>query len=392
MSASKALNSTSPLQLGFIGGGLSSSIGPSHFSASQLDGRWQLVAGFFSRSKETSAATATAWNIDQNRAYDSWQDFIVAEKDKLDAVAVLTPTPEHTDILVELLRNKIPIICEKPMVASLEEARTIEQAFQSSPGFLAVTYNYSGYPMVRELKERVKNGELGEVIKVHFEMPQEVFMRVDATTGEPMKPQSWRLEDGSIPVICLDLGVHLHHLADFITGKKALRTAGEFSNHSTHKGLVDDIMMWLEYEGGMKGSFWMSKTALGHRNGLKLRIYGTKGSAEWLQSEPEEMRMSYKDGSRTIVDRAAGVTVSNEPRYNRYRAGHPSGFIEAFANLYSDIADALIAYSDTGKQENPYVFGLDHSIEGLELFTAAIKANDSGRWENLNDPAPRDKK
>jgi predicted dehydrogenase len=389
MSDLKQFKDTPQLQLGFIGGGLSSSIGPSHFSASRLDGRWQLVAGFFSHRKETSVATAKAWHISEDRVYESWKDFIESEKGKLDAVVVLAPTPDHLEIVLELVKNNVPVICEKPLVASLEEARHIQKTLTSAPGFLAVTYNYSGYPIVRELKERVANGELGQIVNLQFEMPQEGFMRLDAATGQLMKPQGWRLNDGVIPTICLDLGVHLHHLAHFITGKKVLKTAAKFSNNSTHQGLIDDIMMWLEFEGGMKGSFWMSKAALGHRNGLKLRVYGIKASAEWLQSEPEEMLLSYWDGTRVKLDRASATILCGEPRYNRYRAGHPSGFIEAFANLYGDIADALLAYRDSGQQETPYVFGLDHSMQGLELFTAAVEANNSGRWVDLIDSESR---
>lgn len=352
-----------------------------------MDGRWQLVAGCFSHRVETSIATAKAWHISKDRVYESWKDFIALEKDKLDAVVVLVPTPDHIEIILELLRNNVPIICEKPLVASLEEARRIQKVIESEPGFLAVTYNYSGYPMVRELRKRISNGELGRITNLQFEMPQEGFMRIDPATGQLMKPQGWRLNDGDIPTICLDLGVHLHHLADFITGNKVLKTAAEFSNNSTHKGLIDDIMMWLEFEGGVKGSFWMSKAALGHRNGLKLRVYGTEASAEWLQSNPEEMLLSNRDGTRVILDRASATALSGEPRYNRYRVGHPAGFIEAFANLYSDIADALTEYRNSGHQKNPYVFGLDHSVEGMELFTAAVRASDSGQWVNLTDLA-----
>jgi|TARA_B100000315_G_scaffold136259_1_gene125548 predicted dehydrogenase len=374
-----------PLSLGFIGGGLSSAIGQTHFAATQLDGRWRLAAGVFSRHSEINSKTAEAWNVSNDRLYESWQTFLDAETDRLDAVVVLTPTPDHSDIVCVLLEKGVPVICEKPLASSLEEVNLIQKLFRKSHNFLSVTYNYSGYPMVRELRERVRNGEIGKLQKIHFEMPQEGFVYSDAITGELAPPQSWRLKDGLIPAICLDLGVHLHHLAYFLTGKEPARTIGEFSNHSTYLGLVDDVMMWLEYEDGMKGSFWMSKTALGYRNGLKLRLYGDEGSAEWVQMKPEELRISYKDETRMIVDRASKTLVGGELRYNRMKAGHPSGFIEAFANLYCDIADALIAYRETGKQNNPYVFGLEHSVRGLELFAATKKSNDHGCWIELND-------
>ena len=237
--------------------------------------------------------------------------------------------------------------------------------------------------MVRELRERIRNGELGRLQQIHFEMPQEVFLRSSDTAGKTASPQSWRLKDGAIPTICLDLGVHLHHLAYFIIGKEPERVIAECSNFSTHPGLVDNVMMWLEYEDEMKGSFWMSKTALGNRNGLRLRLYGEDGSAEWVQMHPEELRISYKDGTLITVDRAAKTLISGEARYNRYRAGHPSGFIEAFANLYYDIADALIEYRNDGEHNNPYVFGIDHSIRGLELFAAAWESDNDRCWKEL---------
>ena len=385
----KTIHPGRPLQLGFIGGGLSSAIGPAHFSACRLDGRWELVAGSFSRSVEINLATAEAWHISKDRVYQSWQGMVTDEIEKLDAVAILTPPLNHAEIILELLKRGIPIICEKPLVSSLEDAIAIKRESKVSRGFLSVTYNYSGYPMVRELRERVQNGELGRIQKVHLEMPQEGFSRVDPVTGQSTIPQSWRLKDGNIPTICHDLGAHLHHLGYFITGKHVQKTTGKFSSHSIYENVVDDIMMWLEYEDGVKGSFWMSKTALGHRNGLRIRIYGTNGSAEWLQSRPEEMCISGKDGSKTVLDRAARTMLCGESRYNRYRPGHPSGFIEAFANLYFDMADAVTSYSSTGVQENPYVFGIDHSIKCLELFTAARKADETVKWVDVNDVVVR---
>ena len=385
MTQSNRLHTKGSLSLGFIGGGLSSTIGQAHFAASRLDGRWQLSAGFFSRQREMNCKTAETWHIPQERLYESWQSFIASERDKLDAVVVLTPTPEHLEIVCALIDEGISIISEKPLVSSLEESDLINQAYQESRNFLSVTYNYSGYPMVRELRELIRQGNLGQLHKFHFEMPQEVFLRVPGIAGRSALPHSWRLEDGVIPTICLDLGVHLHHLAVFLTGEEPVRTMAEFSNHSKYSGLVDDVMMWIEYQDGMKGSFWMSKTALGHRNGLKLSVFGEKGSAEWCHAKPEQLMVSDTTGTITRVDRGSETLICGEPRYNRYRSGHPSGFVEAFANLYSDIADALIAYRETGSYETPYVFGLDHSVNGLRLFTSAQMSNNERIWKEIRD-------
>lgn len=384
MLTSNKLREQAPLSLGFIGGGLSSAIGQIHFGATRLDGRWRLAAGAFSRNSEISCKTAEKWHVPKDRSYKSWKTFLEEESDKLDAVVVLTPTPEHSDILCELLKKRVPVICEKPLVSSLEEAVLIQESFLESQNFLVATYNYSGYPLIRELRERIRNGELGRLHQIIFEMPQEGFIRHPAVAGRSSPLRKWRLKDGTIPTICLDLGVHLHHLAYFLLGKEPSRVMAEFSNFSTYTGVVDNIMMWLEYDDGMKGSFWMSKAALGNRNSLKLRLYGDKGSAEWEHMKPEELRIFHNDGTCLTIDRASKTFICGESRYNRYVAGHPSGFLEAFANLYSDIADALIEYRKTGKQENPYVFGLEHSVRGLKLFTAARISNHERCWKEVN--------
>jgi len=373
-----------PLQLGFIGGGLSSTIGRSHVIASELDRRWKLVSGFFSRTEETNFQTANEWNIGLDRLHTNIEEFIEKEKGKVDAVVVLTPPSNHVETLCRLMEEGIAIICEKPMVASLEDGLIVAEHFKKHPVFFAVTYNYSGYPMVRELRDIIKRESLGNIHRIDFEMPQEGFMRKDPITGKMVTPREWRLKDGSVPTISLDLGIHLHHLAEFLTGKEVLNVMGLYSNNSSYDEVIDDVMMWMEYSDGAKGSFWMSKSAIGNRNGLKLSLYGTKGSATWIQIDPENLHISYQDGRKVTVDRVSNVSVSNELRYNRYVAGHPAGFLEAFANLYSDIADAFIDYSSTGVHNNPYVFGVDHSVSGMKLLDAVGESHRCRTWVNLN--------
>jgi predicted dehydrogenase len=375
-----SIKSSKQLALGFIGGGLSSAIGQTHFGASQLDGKWKLKAGCFSRGHEFNIKTANTWHISPNRSYDNWQSLIKNEAEKLDAIAVLTPTPDHAEAICALLERNIPIICEKPLVSSLDELSSILKILKQDKQFLAVTFNYSGYPMIRELKELIKNGALGQIKQIRFEVPQDAFVRSTAAKGNSA---SWRLQDGYLPTICLDLGVHLHHLSYFLLEEEPTHTMAEFSNHSSHNGLIDDILMWVIFGSGIKGSFWMSKAALGNRNGLKISLYGDKGSAHWVQVNPEELKLYDGSGTCTIHDRGGRMIISGAPRYNRYKAGHPAGFLEAFANLYSDIADALIKFDETGKQDNPYVFGFDHSVNGLSLFTAACKSNNTRSWQSI---------
>jgi len=198
-------------KLAFIGGSINSIAGYPHLIASQMDGRFQVVAGAFSTDREINKQTASKWKIE--RLYQDWQDLIVKEKDKVDAVVVLAPTPLHSQIILELLKHDIPVICEKALVGSIEELAQIEKVYDSKKHFLVVTNNYSGYPMVRELKKRISNGKLGKILHIRLQMPQESFLRPPKSIKYP---QLWRLKDGDIPAISLDLGAHLHHLAYFL--------------------------------------------------------------------------------------------------------------------------------------------------------------------------------
>ncbi len=378
-----------PLSLGFIGGGLSSAVGQTHFAACGMDGRWRLDAGVFSRDPATNRLTAETWNVAPDRVYDSWRDMILAERSRLDAMVLLTPTPDHYEILQALTKAGIPTICEKALVANLNDARTLLAQHNPSRNFVAVTFNYSGYPMVRELRQRIQDGQFGKIHQLHIEMPQEGFVRPPAIAGKASPPQSWRLKDDFIPTICLDLGVHLHHLAYFLSGEEPETVNAEFNTYSQYRDIVDNVSMWVEYPSGMTSNFWMSKTAVGRRNGLRIRLFGEKGSAEWYQLDPEQLQIATVDGSQMIIDRGGQACIAAEARYNRMKVGHPSGFIEAFANLYSDIADALIEWRRLGQPRNPYVFGLEHATNGLSLFHAARLSTSRRRWERVHTTLPQ---
>ncbi|MFH1846219.1 MAG: Gfo/Idh/MocA family oxidoreductase [Candidatus Omnitrophota bacterium] len=362
------------LKLAFIGGGIGSIAGIPHYVASSMDAKFDLVAGAFSLDKQINQESADRWGI--KRFYDSWRDLIEQEKNNIDAAVVLTPTPIHFDMICALLDKNIPIISEKAVVSTMEDIRKIKEIYNPEEHFLVVTYNYSGYPLIRELKHRISKGELGKIINIRLEMPQESFLRPPISTKYP---QVWRLQDKYIPTICLDLGVHLHQMAFFLTGMEPsslFATMKSFSSYS----VVDDVEILLEYDNGASGNFWMSKVAIGHRNGLRVRVYGEKASAEWFQAEPETMLFSYVNGEKKIIERGGDTFVCNEKRYNRMNPGHPAGFIEAFANVYSDIGDALIAFKNKKNYKNQYVFGLEPAEKGLTLFHRAKDSHKQKCW------------
>lgn len=365
------------LRLGFIGGALTSAVGYTHWVASQIDDRWNVVSGCFSRDAEMNQKTGQTWHIPDDKIYADWEDYIVAEKDNLDAVVVLTPTPSHHDIVCRLLDAGLGVICEKAMAADLEQSARIKTALDRSNGFLAVTFNYSGYPLLRDLRRHVQDGTLGTLKQIQIEMPSDGFIQAE----EKMHPQEWRLKDGQIPTILLDLAVHVHHLASFVSGLKPLSVNADFHHDSIFEGIVDDAYMWVNFENDFRASMWVSKSALGYRNGLKLRLFGDKASAEWLQEEPERLHIFNKDTTRTTYDR--GNCAHPDEIRERFKPGHPGGFVEAFGNLYADIADALEEYRDKGSHSSPYIFGWDHANEGLKLLSCAAQSNQQKAWVAL---------
>lgn len=378
------LQQTSRIRLAFVGGALESAVGRAHRAAIALDQHYDLVAGCFSRNEARNRAAAAEYGVDQGRAYTGIDRLLAAEQGRLDAVVVMTPQDQHGQHVMQCLDAGVPVICEKALVASVDEAVAIRELLLRRQGFLAVTYNYTGYPMVRELRQMIASGRLGRVRQIQLEMPQEGFARINAD-GTPMVPQEWRLRDGAIPTLSLDLGVHLHMMVRFLTGARPEEVVASSRSLGNFPQIVDNVSCIARFSGDLECGIWYSKTALGYRNGLRLRVFGEQGAAEWVQENPEYMQVADNAGSRCIIDRAArDITVANQPRYARFKAGHPAGFIEAFGNYYRDVADSLRGYRARGVADaNPYVFGIEESLEGLRLLEAIARSSKMGRWEKV---------
>ena len=234
--------------------------------------------------------------------------------------------------------------------------------------------------MLRELQHMIKSGRLGKIHNIVIEMPQESFARLDANGNKP-KPQTWRLEDGEmIPGISLDLGTHLQHMIYFLTGENPRELVAEQSSNGWFPQVIDDVSCIAQYASGMKSQMWYSKSALGYRNGLRVRVFGDKGSAEWYQMRPEELKAAFINGEISVIDRGSIVEVANQERYTRFKAGHPAGFIEAFANLYVDIADQLNDYLENNSKDPLWVYGENQAMVGLNVFEAVKKSAELKKW------------
>jgi predicted dehydrogenase len=368
--------------IAFIGGGVNSAIGRSHYIAAQMDGKFKLVAGAFSRHAEINQETGESFGVLSEHVYDDYKMMLEREKDAVDVIAVLTPTDTHEQIVCDCLQAGYPVICEKSLSTSLQSALQVQKVLDEMRGFLCVTYNYTGYPMVRVLREKIQAKELGKITNIIIEMPQEGFSRYTLEHTEP-KPQEWRMKDYQIPTISLDLGTHLHNMIAFLTGEHPIEVVGREDSFGFFPQIVDDVLCMANYTDDIAVQMWYSKVALGNRNGLRIRVYGTDASAEWYQAEPEILKLHDKLGNNMIIDRSNDLAVGQQDRYNRFKVGHPGGFIEAYANYYWDMAELLDCYK-SGKQMNSnYLLDVNSSIEGLKLFEAVHESATTHQWITL---------
>jgi predicted dehydrogenase len=368
-----------PLRLGFIGGALDSAVGYTHLTASRLDGYFRVDAGCFSRCGEQNERTAKVYGVSPERCYSDWLTLLEQEKGQVDALVILTPTPSHAEIVTSAIEAGYPVICEKALATSADECIQIESAVKANRGYLAVTYNYSGYPMVRELRRMISEGHFGSLQQIQIEMPQEGFLRINAS------PQEWRRKDYAVPTVSLDLGVHVHHLVDFLSGGlKPISLVGEHASYGQVRGIVDNVYCIARYENDLRVQAWWGKTALGHRNGLRVRVYGEKASAEWYQMDPEILNWADNDGHLYRLDRGSSdAKLAQEPRYNRFKAGHPSGFIEALASLYTDFAEQLSGLKSGSFMPSPYVYGVEQALEGIRMMEAIDNSFSLREWVSV---------
>jgi predicted dehydrogenase len=369
------------LKAGMLGGGINSSIGRVHQIAMQLDGRYQLVAGCFSRDEQTNQNSGRSFGVESQRIYRTDLEFFECESQNLDVVVIATPIKEHFRQIRLALERGLTVISDKPLVESESECQEIcSLALSKGAPDIYCIFNYTGYPAVRELKRQVEEGRIGEIFKVMAEMPQDSYLRLK-NQGKQSTIQQWRLKDGAIACVTLDLFVHLHSLVWFICGQRPISVnAWSRSISEISKNLIDEVDAHVRYDGGLVMSAWYGKVALGYRNGLRIRVFGTKGSLQWHQENPEHIQIVNNQGHTSLGDRLSpDDSVTSYPRYQRFKAGHPAGFIEAFANYYVDIADSI--YTGT---KSRYVVPLSAVSEGLKLAKAITESSLSRREATLD--------
>lgn len=369
----KKINGKVPVAI--VGGGLNSAVGYAHFSAINLSNKFNVMTGVFSRNKIMNIKAAETYGIPKNKLYEDYKEMLNEEINNIGSIVILTPSNQHAEQVKYAMKLGVPVICEKSLTTNSDEMIELQEL--SKYNFLSVVYNYVCYPMMKELKEIISRGDLGKIFQIQTEMQQEGFLRLK--NGVPSKPQDWRLVDGKVPTISLDLGVHIYSLIRVLIDEYPIEVIGVENTFGHFKDVVDDVNCLVKYSNGTICNMWFSKSALGNRNGLRIRVFGTKGSAEWYQSEPEQLKMSDNNGKSYILDRSSeSSVVANLPRYNRFKVGHPSGYIEALANFYEDAyLDMENFYSGNTKR---HTFGFNESKECIKLFEAISESAHKSTW------------
>lgn len=372
------------LKLGIIGGGPNSWIGHVHRIAARFDDKYILVAGVFSRNSKKSISFGKSLGIDPQRCYSNYSEMAVKEnklRNKIDVVSIMTPPGSHQKIAEKFIDKNIHIISDKPFAANLRQAKSLFKKIKSNNKIkYALTHNYSAYPMVREAKTLVGKGKIGKIEYVNFEYIQDWSDGKKFNSINAKKLFDWKLDPKivGISTVLNELGSHGYHLAMYISGLKAKKVFADISQTSKKIKMDNNAQILIEFEKGAKGMFWTSTNTKGGVYGLRIRVFGTKGSVEWIQNEPGYLRLNPSKGAVKILERGFhDAKVSKN--FSRIKYGHPEGYLDAFSNIYKEFAESLLS---NRSKKNFY----PNEYEGLETakFINACKISSKNKsWVKI---------
>jgi len=376
------------LRLGMVGGGPGAFIGAVHRIAARMDDRYELVAAALSADPGKSLAAAEELHIP--RAYGRFEEMAAAEAarpDGIEAVAIVTPNHMHYANAKKFLDAGIHVICDKPLTTTLEDALDLEKIVERTGLIFGLTHNYTGYPMVRQAREMVLAGELGAIRVIQVEYAQDWLSTPLEKTGQ--KQAEWRTDPArSGPGGSLgDIGTHAFNLACFVTGLSCQEVAAEVTTFVPGRRLDDNVQLLLRFSKGAKGMLWASQVAAGNENNLRLRVYGEKAGLEWQQENPNELVYAPLGQPRRTLRRGGPGTGAAATRAMRIPAGHPEGYLEAFAQLYRDLAEQIAAKQE-GRSPDPQslvVPGIADGVEGMRFISAVLESSrNRSAWTALS--------
>jgi predicted dehydrogenase len=370
--------------MGMVGGGPGAFIGPVHRMAAELDGRIELVAGAFSQSAERSRAAGERFGIDPVRAYADYRQMIDRElkrPDPIDFVSIVTPNHLHLPVALAALQAGIPVMSDKPATATYQEALALEAAVAKSGLPYGLTHTYAGYGMVREARSLCADGKLGKIRKVAVEYFQGWLSRPVENDGN--KQAAWRSDPAlNGPGGCIgDIGTHAFHLLEYVTGLEVAGINATLRTVVPGRRLDDDCNAFLRMKNGAAGTLACSQVAAGEANEVRLRIYGENGSIDWRQQDPNRLIVKWLDGPEEIRHASAGYLGADALAFARVPAGHPEGYIEAFAVLYREFAEALMAWGQGKPDPMPATLpGIVAGVRGLRFIERVIESSRKESW------------
>ncbi len=377
-----------PIRYGMVGGGQGAFIGGVHRIAARLDGEFELVAGALSSDPERARASGAELGLDPERSYDSFLEMAKAEAkrpDGIEAVAIVTPNHMHYPAAKAFLEAGIHVISDKPLTSNLADAKKLAALVKKTGKVFVLTHNYTGYPMIRQAREMVQNGHLGEIRVVQAEYPQDWLTEKAEDQGS--KQAAWRTDPkqsgagGSTG----DIGTHAYNLARFVTGLELDSLSADLDAFVPGRQLDDNAHVMLRFKGGAKGMLWASQVAPGNENGLKLRVYGTKGGIEWTQSDPNYLWHTPFGEPKRLLTRAGAGAGPAAARVTRVPAGHPEGYLEGFATIYAEAAKAIRAARRNGNPGNDVLYPtVEDGVEGVAFVEACVQSSKkNAAWTKL---------
>jgi predicted dehydrogenase len=376
------------LRLGMVGGGEGAFIGAVHRIAARLDDEYVLVAGALSSTPEKALRSGQAIGLEASRTYGDYREMARKEaqrEDGVEVVSIVTPNHEHMAAALAFIETGVHVICDKPLTTTLESALKLKAAVQRSGCIFAVTHNYTGYPMVRQARAMVQTAELGDIRIIQVEYPQDWLTERLESTGQ--KQAEWRTDPARAGAGgCIgDIGTHAYNLADFIVGIPVKELCAELTTFVQGRNLDDNAQILLRYANGARGALWSSQVAPGNENGLRIRVYGTKGGLEWNQVNPNYLYWSAFGRPTQIIARGSPAAGTAAARVTRIPPGHPEGYLEGFANIYQEIAQAIRAARSGLMPDAAVTFPtIDDGVRGVAFIEAAVASSKGGaRWVSL---------
>jgi len=377
------------IRLGMVGGGPGAFIGAVHRIAARMDDHYELVAAALSSDPGRSRAAAQDLHIAPDRAYGSYTEMARAEAarpDRVEAVAIVTPNNLHYPMAKTFVEAGFHVICDKPLTTTLEEALDLEKIVKRSNIIFGLTHNYTGYPMVRQARQMIADGELGKIRIVQVEYAQDWLATPLEQTGQ--KQAAWRTDPAqSGPGGSLgDIGTHAYNLACFVTGLNCREVAADVSIFVPGRRLDDNAQLMLRFAEGAKGALWASQVATGNANNLRLRVYGENAGLEWHQEEPNDLLFAKLGEAPEILRRPGSGGNSPAAHASRIPAGHPEGYLEAFAQLYTDLAEQIYARRENRKPSpaSLLVPTVEDGVEGMRFVAATLESSKrNAAWVDL---------